>query len=588
MTGPLGYGSQQFLPLGVPLPYTIDFENSATASSTAGEVRIVTKLDPSLDPTSFRLGDIRIGDIQVHVPAGIGSFQGDFDFTTSKGFILRVSAGLDLGSDTATWLLQAIDPDTGEVIRDPNMGLLPPNNAAGSGSGFVSYTILPLNGVATGTTISASARVLLNTAPPMDTAPLQQTIDGLAPTTTLSANPVVQGSADYQVQWTAQDDPGGSGVQHVTVYVAEDGGDYTIWLNQTNETSAVYQGLPGHTYQFLALATDNAGNREQPPAGFSAPDDGSQVNVGALPTVPDTTPTDLGPAPGAEHDPVDQPTVRRGPAADPRSGISQHPSEFQTVLRPFTAQAFATGIAQSHAQIGPLAIAVLADGSVLASGGPGRNQLFHFPADGGQAGVPLATLPVPIYDLALDAQGSLWAATGGGPLLQLDPQTGAILGQFGDGLTQALAIQPGTGLIFVSSGKGIETFDPVTSQFHHFSNVRVGSLAFAPDGSLWAATWPNQGKVIRFDHLAKPQVMLSFDTPVGSIAFGAAGTPLDGLLFVANNGGAQPGQAAELILVDLRHASVRCSRDRRDTRSDRPHRRPTAASFSARPTRSTF
>ena len=74
----------------------------------------------------------------------------------------------------------------------------------------------------------------------------------------------IAGSANYEVSWNAQDDPGGSGVQSVTVYVAEDGGDYTIWLDQTTATSAIYNGQAGHTYQFLALAIDNAGNMNSP------------------------------------------------------------------------------------------------------------------------------------------------------------------------------------------------------------------------------------------------------------------------------------------------------------------------------------
>src|SRR5262249_12173562 len=182
--------------------------------------------------------------------------------------------------------------------------------------------------------------------------------------------------------------------------------------------------------------------------------------------------------------------------------------EFQQVLRPFAAEAFATGIAQSHADIGPMALVVFPDRSVLASGGAGRNQLFRFSAEGGRAGAPLATLDEPIFDLALDSQGGLWATTGGGPLLKLDPQSGTVLGRSGDGLTQALAVQPGTGRIYVSSGKGVETFDPATGSFAHYSDVRVGSLAFAPDGTLWAATWPNRGRVIRFGPEARPESML--------------------------------------------------------------------------------
>src|SRR5262249_47043595 len=156
--------------------------------------------------------------------------------------------------------------------------------------------------------------------------------------------------------------------------------------------------------------------------------------------------------------------------------------------------------------IGPVAIAELADGSVLASGGPGRNQLFHFGPSGGVAGMPLATLPFPIYDLALDRDGHLWASTGGGPLLQIDPVPGEILAQFGDGITQTLAIDPASGKIYVASGGGIEVFDSSTHQFSHFSDLRVGSLAFAPDGSLWAAIWPQQTTdIVRFDAGAHAQ-----------------------------------------------------------------------------------
>src|SRR5262249_28820053 len=147
----------------------------------------------------------------------------------------------------------------------------------------------------------------------------------------------------------------------------------------------------------------------------------------------------------------------------------------------------ATGIGQSLAGIGPLALVQAPDGTFLVSGGPGRNQLFRFPATGGAAGTPLATENYPIYNLTFDGHGRLWATTGGGPLLQLDPATGAVLHAYGDSLTVALAVDPSTGLIYVSSGGGVETFDPVTAQFQHYSrdlNLRVNSLAFAADGAL--------------------------------------------------------------------------------------------------------
>src|SRR5262249_10101263 len=135
LNGPLAYGPQQFVPLGQPLPFTIQFQNGSGAASTVGQVRVVEQLDPNFDPRPFRLGDLQLGDLKVHIPGSVGSFQGDFDFSKSRGFILRVSAGIDISSNTITWLLQAIDPLTGEVVTDPTKGLLPPDNAAGAGRG---------------------------------------------------------------------------------------------------------------------------------------------------------------------------------------------------------------------------------------------------------------------------------------------------------------------------------------------------------------------------------------------------------------------------------------------------------------------
>src|SRR5262249_52671796 len=159
---------------------------------------------------------------------------------------------------------------------------------------------------------------------------------------------------------------------------AEDGGNYTVWLSQTTQTSAVYQGQPGHTYQFLALARDNAGNVEQPPPdvlGVMVP---SGVNLGSLPTVTATTPPDVTPAP-----PPPNPLFVQAQQGVPAPPSAARPSEFTSALQPFHVESFATGIPASEAGIGPMALVVLPDGSVLISGGPTRGQLYRFAADGG-------------------------------------------------------------------------------------------------------------------------------------------------------------------------------------------------------------
>ena len=130
VSGPFTVETGGFVPADQPLPFTVNFQNDPSASRDANEVRLTVPLDPGFKARSFRLGDIRIGDVTIPVPAGRSLFQGDFDTTETLGFKLRVSAGVDLESRTATWLLQAIDPLTGGLRRGGDGGLLPPNNAA--------------------------------------------------------------------------------------------------------------------------------------------------------------------------------------------------------------------------------------------------------------------------------------------------------------------------------------------------------------------------------------------------------------------------------------------------------------------------
>ena len=561
LTGPFTLETDGFVPVKQPLPFTVNFQNDPVAPTHTSEVRIVTPLDENLDPRTFQLGDIRVGEITVHVPDGRGLFQGDFDFSEALGFLLRVSAGVDLQSNTATWLLQAIDPLTGELVQDPSKGLLPPNNAQGHGAGFVSYSIQASETGATGTTLVADARVLLNNLPPEDTQTLKYTLDAEAPTSQLEVDPVGT-SEDFLVRWDVADDADGSGFKHVTLYVSEDGGTFRIWQRQLTDASGedVYQGRVGHTYQFLALATDRAGNQEIPPVDATAEDDGTQSNLGGTPNVGGTSVPDFGQAPEPTSEPSTNPLFTQAELLVPSEASSLAPTAFRSVLQPFAAQAFATDFPTSAADIGPMAIIETSDGAILVSGGTSRNKIFRFDSAGGSANNRLLSeLDYPIFNLVFDDDGRLWATTGGGPLLELNPNSGEIINEFGDGLTMGLAVDSNTGLIYVGSGRGVEMFDPNTEQFTHYSrdlDLRIGSVAFADDGSLWATTWPDRREVVRFNAQARAETLLSFDSPVDSLAFGKLGTQLEGLLFVSHNSGDDGSELTMVDAVSLRRVAL--------------------------------
>ena len=294
-----------------------------------------------------------------------------------------------------------------------------------------------------------------------------------------------------------------------TVYVSVDGGAWQALKRRTTDIEVTYEAPAGSTAEFIVLAADNAGNVEDTPEGVVLPAYNPGINLGVAPTaemlVAETElaivlPPDV---------PVTNPLFIQAQDQVPAGNGSGTPSAFANVFEPFTVSAFATGFADSGAGIGPLSVAFSPDGSrIYVSGGEGRNQLWVFSAAGGTAETSLAMLDVPIYDIVFDAQGRLWATTGGGPLVQLDPDTGGILARYGDGIQLGIAVHPESGRLYLATGSGIEIFDPATERFTVFSSTRVHSLAFGPEATLYGISWPEDGYVLRFDQRGNAEIFL--------------------------------------------------------------------------------
>ncbi|RLF92340.1 APHP domain-containing protein, partial [Thermococci archaeon] len=454
----------------------------------------------------------------------------------------------------AIWTFNALDPQTGELISDPDKGLLLPNTDRAQWGG-VTYSIKPwpeyTEGIdlTTGTEIKASARITYDGGTPLDTNIQTATLDMIPPTTSYSVQDLgvgKTGSRSYRITFEATDDPDGSGVKDYTVYISQDGGSWWAWKRRITDTEAEYTAPVGATAEFIVLAADNAGNVEKAPEGVYLPAYNPGINLGVAPTAAQLTPehnlTTVTPPDVPATNPLFVQAMKQIPA-----GVSGgSPPAFASVFDPFTMSAFATGIPQSGAGIGSLGIAFSPDGSsVYVSGGEGRNQIWRFTAAGGAADSPLAALDVPVYDMVFDQTGRLWATTGGGPLLRLDPVTGQILGRYGDGIELGIAVHPDSGLLYLDTSTGVEIFDPGTEQFSSFSSTRVHSLAFSPEGTLYATSWPEDGNVLRFDKRGNAEILLIPAAPGIGIAVGQAETPLENLMFITH------GDAGFLTMVDL-------------------------------------
>jgi hypothetical protein len=103
---------------------------------------------------------------------------------------------------------------------------------------------------------SAGSYTLLYTNPPA--------ADTNAPMSQIAALPA-DSYERIALSWTAQDEPGGSGLAGVDVWASADGGPFSLWLANASG-GTIYQGQLGHRYAFYSRAVDRAGNREAPPS----------------------------------------------------------------------------------------------------------------------------------------------------------------------------------------------------------------------------------------------------------------------------------------------------------------------------------
>jgi Ca2+-binding RTX toxin-like protein len=256
LIGPSGTGARGWLPSAQNLAYQIYFTNPANATTTVASATISEQLDSDLNWNTLELGSINLGGVTVTVPTGRQSYSQQLDLRQQVGYFVNISGKLDPTTGQLSWTLQAIDPNTN--APPATGGFLPPN-----GQGSVSYRIQSKPGLATETQLTANASVTLNNGTPINTLVYLNTIDAGTPSSSVTALPATIGNPNFTVAWSGSDD--GSGIGFYDIYASVDGSPFSLWLDDTTATSAVYNGQVGKTYAFYSVATDNVGYLETAP-----------------------------------------------------------------------------------------------------------------------------------------------------------------------------------------------------------------------------------------------------------------------------------------------------------------------------------
>jgi uncharacterized repeat protein (TIGR01451 family) len=258
----VGVGASAYVRPGDLITYTILFENQASASLPAQTVTITDSLDANLDWSTLQLGAIGFNHTTVAVPAGVQTLATQASVTTDPNPV-QVNATLNPGTGVITWLLQSVDPVTGQLVTDPLAGFLPPDNAQQAGEGYVTYTVRSRSALGTGTRILNQANIVFDVNAPIVTPIVTNTIDATPPVSAMTALPATTSVTNLAVSWSGTD--AGSGIASYEIFVSVNGGSWTPWQVGATNTSAIFPAAYGNTYAFYSVAVDATGNVEAAP-----------------------------------------------------------------------------------------------------------------------------------------------------------------------------------------------------------------------------------------------------------------------------------------------------------------------------------
>jgi hypothetical protein len=220
--GPEGVGAQGFITSAGRMHYQILFENLAKAQAPAWRIIIVDTLSAAFDPTTVEFGRTSHDGAQYKWNM------------TRNGNILR-------------WEIEDIE--------------LPPNINPPEGEGYVTFSVMPKAGLASGTVLSNRADIKFDFNASILTNTVVNTLDFTAPTSTMTDLAAELLGPKITVQWSCVDGENGSGTESFVLYASKDGGAFLpVGTTDQHWMTAIVEDKS--SYEFYVLAKDRVGNVE--------------------------------------------------------------------------------------------------------------------------------------------------------------------------------------------------------------------------------------------------------------------------------------------------------------------------------------
>ncbi|UCC78891.1 MAG: DUF11 domain-containing protein [Candidatus Zixiibacteriota bacterium] len=261
----------------------------STVVVTVGDITTITyDLDPvnnhsefketvgfSYDPNDKEV--VPVGVTEDHYVTGEEYFQYTIYFEnegSSEALNVEITDALDNNLDWASFL--HIDslmshPDPCTVYINQGSGIITFDcdgiSLQPGEEGHFVFTVDPRWDISTGTSIQNEAYIQFDFNDPMvapQDGPVFHTIDKTMPLSNVGMLPDTILQTSFDISWTS-DDGQGSGVAFHDIYVSDNGGPFTLWLENVTDTTGLFTGQPGHEYAFYSIATDYVSISETPP-----------------------------------------------------------------------------------------------------------------------------------------------------------------------------------------------------------------------------------------------------------------------------------------------------------------------------------
>lgn len=263
LEGPMGVDSVRWVSKNDVLNYTVFFENDpafATAHAQVVDIRIDMPDARLLD--EFKLGTYTFANRSFEMPNEPNFYSMRLDCRDSLDIYVDVLAGMDVEKNQTFWHFSSIDPESGHAPWEVDRGMLPVNDSTHVGEGFVTFRLKPYEEMVTGDTISFFANILFDSNDTLQTNRWCNRIDAEAPVSKIKATVDQENYAHYRLSFEAEDDKGGSGMNRLFLYLADNLGNYEEYAACPVDSVLDFYVEKGKQYNFMTIGEDRVGNRE--------------------------------------------------------------------------------------------------------------------------------------------------------------------------------------------------------------------------------------------------------------------------------------------------------------------------------------